>query len=259
MLLAGAGAGVGSLVALAVPAIQGLLVWRTARPAVPGPHVQDRVVLGARDAEEPLALVWLGDSLAAGVGAGSPEASFPLKAASLCSEADGRSLHLTCLARSGACAADVLAEQVPAAVARLGPGAIAVVTVGANDVGSFTRPKRFRRDYSAILTALADTDATVIAVGLPHMGSAAVMARPLRTIVGFVGRHADRQVRRMAEAHGAHYVHIAVRAPWGTKPKTYLAADKWHPNDETYHLWAGRVASLLSPMVATVLGTPTTA
>ena len=236
--------------AVGVPTIQGLMVWRGARPAVPGPHPQDGLLGAASATHDPVALVWLGDSLASGVGAETPDASFPRRAASLCSAAEGRSIHLTCLARPGARAADVLSDQVPAAVGALGPGAIAVVTVGSNDIGSLNHPRRFRRDYAAILESLSETGATVVAVGLPHIGSAAVMARPLRTIVGWVGRHADREVRHLAAEHGAHYVHIAVRAPWGTKPKTYLADDKWHPNDATYQLWADRVAALLVPVLA---------
>ena len=248
-LLAGALAGAASLTALAVPTIQGVVVWRTARPAVPGPHLQDGLFPGPADSAAPVTLIWLGDSLASGIGADSPEASFPRKAAELACSAGGRSVHLTCLAQPGACAADVLDDQVPTAVRVLGPEAVAVVTVGSNDIGSLHSPRRFRRDYSAILDQLSATGATVIAVGLPHIGSAAVMARPLRTIVGWVGRRADRQVRRLAAAHGAHYVHIAVRAPWGTHPQTYLAADRWHPNDATYRMWADRVALRLSPLL----------
>jgi lysophospholipase L1-like esterase len=194
--------------------------------------------------------VWLGDSLACGVGAATPEAAFARKAATLWSEADGRPVHLTCLARPGACTADVLAEQVPAALELLGPGRAAVVTVGSNDIGSLNHPSRYRRDYAAVLTALAATGATVVAVGLPDMGSAVVMRRPLRTLARWVGGHADRKVRRMAEAHGAHYVHIAVRAPRGTPFHEYLAADRWHPNDETYHRWAEGVATTLAPLLA---------
>jgi lysophospholipase L1-like esterase len=248
-LLAGGGAVLGSLVAVAVPTIQGVVVWKTARPQVPGPHPQDGLLVGCAKDASPLTLVWLGDSLASGVGAETADAAFPRRAAALCSAAEGRSIDLTCLAQPGACAADVLRDQVPAALSLLGAGSVAVVTVGSNDVGSLN-PRRFRREYGAILQALKDSGATVVAVGLPHIGSAAVMARPLRTIVGLVGRHADRQVRRLAATYDAQYVSIAVRAPWGTKPKTYLAADKWHPNDDTYHLWAGRVAALLGPLLA---------
>ncbi len=255
-LVAGLAATAGSLTAVAIPAIQGLHVWRTSRPSVTGPHHPDGligldvIITEGAAAPDPLALVWLGDSLASGVGAGSPDTSFPRRAAALTSIAEGRSVHLTCLAQPGARASDVIADQLPAAVDRLGPGSVVVVTVGANDVGSLRRPRRFRREYTTILTTLGATGATVIAVGLPHMGSAAVMARPLRTIVGFAGRHADRSVRRLALRHDASYVHIAVRAPWGTDPATYLAPDRWHPNDATYQLWADRVAERLQPLLA---------
>lgn len=249
--------GVGTLagsVAVAVPTIQGLVLWRTKRPPVPGPHDQDGVV-GSLDGDPgagaaPMTVVWLGDSLASGVGAGSPDSSFPRLAAALCSSAERRSVHLTCLARPGACTADVLREQVPTAVERLGPGSVAVVTVGSNDVGSFNRPRRFRRQYTTLLDQLSSTGASVVAVGLPHMGSAKVMARPLRTIIGLMGNHADRQVRRLADQGGAHYVKIADRAR-GAKPLTYLAADRWHPNDDTYRSWAMRVAPLLALACAT--------
>jgi lysophospholipase L1-like esterase len=259
-LLAGIGA-VGSLAVVAVPVLQGVVVWRTARPPVPGPHVLDGLI-GMRRAGpdvagpvqtaagEPLTLVWLGDSLACGVGAATPEAAFPHKTATLWSEADGRPVRLTCLARPGACTADVLADQVPVALDLLGPGCAAVVTVGSNDVGSLNHPGRYRRAYATVLDALAGTGATVIAVGLPDMGSAVVMRRPLRTLARWVGANADRHVRRMAEAHGAHYVHIALRAPRGTPFHEYLAADRWHPNDETYHRWAQGVAETLGPVLA---------
>jgi lysophospholipase L1-like esterase len=254
VLLAGGLVAAGSLAALAVPIIQGVGTWRTARPPVPGPHAQDGLVGGDGDGADPITVVWLGDSLACGVGATTPEGSLPRKAAALWCEADGHSVDLLCLARPGASVADVLVRQVPEATPGLGAGTVAVVTVGSNDVGSPRGPHRFRRDYAAVLDALVATGATVIAVGLPHLGSAVVMRRPLRSLASLAGRYADRTVRRVAESHGAHYVHIAVRAPRGTDPVTYLAADRWHPNDATYHLWADRVVTRLRPLVVAQTG-----
>jgi lysophospholipase L1-like esterase len=240
----------GSLVALAVPVLQGFGTWRSTRPPVPGPHPQDGLLGGAATGADPITLVWLGDSLACGVGADTADGSLPRKAAALWCEADGHSVDLVCLAQPGACVADVLASQVPAAVGGLGPGAVAVVTVGSNDVGNPRGPRPFRRDYGAVLDALAATGATVIALGMPHLGSAVVMRRPLRSIASLAGRYSDRAIRRLAAEHGAHYVHIAVRAPRGTDPVTYLAADRWHPNDATYHLWAEGVVARLRPLFA---------
>lgn len=235
--------------AILVPIIQAVVMWRTIQPAIPGPHHQDGELVGRDDRAEPVTVVWLGDSLASGMGAGSPDAAFPRRAVASWNELDGHPIHLRCLARAGSTSADVLAEQVPAAVDLLGPGTFAVVTVGSNDVGSCSGPRRFRRDYTAIVTALRETGAEVITVGLPDLGSAVVIPHPLRALARGVGRRADRAIRTIATHHGAHYVGIDNRAPWRTEPSTYLAADRYHPNDETYALWAAAVAARLSPLL----------
>lgn len=234
---------------MAVPIVQGVLLRLTDRPAVPGPHQQDGMIPSTAGGDEPVHLVWLGDSLASGIGADTAEGAFPRKAAALFCASDDRSVALTCLAREGARAADVLAEQVPGAIGLLGPASVAVVTVGSNDVGGLTRPRHFRKDYEAILTSLTATGATVIAVGLPDIGSAKVIRQPLRSLARWVGQRADAQIQRLTRRHGGHYVGIDLRAG-RTKPADYLAADRYHPNNDTYALWAGRVAALLTLVVA---------
>ena len=235
---------------VAIPIVQGALLSLTDRPEVPGPHHQDGLIPSTAGADEPLHLVWLGDSLASGVGADTPDGAFPRKAASLFCANDDRSVALTCLAREGARANDVLTDQVPAATALIGRAAVAVITVGSNDVGSLTRPRHFRHDYDAILASLTATGATVIAVGLPDIGSAKVIRQPLRSLARWAGRRADSQIRSIARRHGAHFVDIDLRAG-RTNPAVYLAADRYHPNNETYAMWAGRVAALLTLVTAT--------
>jgi lysophospholipase L1-like esterase len=235
--------------ALLVPIVQAIVMWRTLQPEIPGPHHQDGELPGPSGATDAVRVVWLGDSLASGMGAQSADSSFPRRAVAHWHEAEGRPITLTCLAREGSTSADVLAEQVPAAVAELGPGSVAVVTVGSNDVGSCTGPRRFARDYAAILGALRATGAEVIAVGLPDLGSAVVIPHPLRALARGVGRRADRAIRSIAAAHDAHFVSIDNRAPRRTEPSTYLAADRYHPNDETYALWAAAVSERLSPLL----------
>jgi lysophospholipase L1-like esterase len=246
----------GTVAAAAVPVVQGALLRFTRRPDVPGPHDQDGLVGSAAPPAEPVRLVWLGDSLASGLGADTPDGALPRKAAGLFCATDNRSVDLTCLARPGACAADVLADQVPRAIALLGAGSVAVVTVGSNDVGNLTWPGRFRRDYDAILAALSSTGATIITTGLPDIGSAIVIRQPLRALARWVGRRADSHVQTITERHGGHFVGIDHRAE-GAHPVTYLAADRYHPNADTYALWAGRVAALLT-LVATAAPIATT-
>jgi lysophospholipase L1-like esterase len=243
--LAGGVLAAGSLAAVAVPAIQGAVMWATERPPVPGPHGLDGLLPAEGDPDDPLELVWLGDSLASGVGADSPEQAFPSRAASLYGASLGRSVELTCLAIPGACTADVVAHQLPVAVGRLVPGSVAVLTVGSNDVASLTNPRRFRAGYAAMLQALVATGAVVVAVGLPDIGAVTAMAQPLRGLAGWVGRRASRHVSELACAHGAHYLPIDTRPPRGTPWPVFLAADRWHPNADTYAMWADGFVGLM--------------
>src|SRR4051812_3225621 len=178
----------GTAVAAAVPAIQGAVLWATERPQVPGPHGLDGLRPVDGDVQAPLDIVWLGDSLASGVGAETADQAFPARAASLYGASLGRSVTLTCLALPGACAADVAEHQVPLAVDRLAPGSVAVLTVGSNDVASLTSPRRFRAGYAAMLQALVATGAVVVAVGLPDIGAVTAMGQPLRGLAGWAGR-----------------------------------------------------------------------
>ena len=112
------------LAAVAVPVVQAVVMWRTLQPAIPGPHDQDGELPGVPDAGEPVDVVWLGDSLASGMGADSADAAFPRRAVTRWNAIEGRPVRLTCLARAGSRSSDVLAEQIPAAIALLGPGSV---------------------------------------------------------------------------------------------------------------------------------------
>ena len=245
-----AGVVASSLAALAVPIVQGALVGFTNRPDVPGPHVVDGLFRAQGDSAEPLSIVWLGDSLAAGVGAETADASVASLSASLYRSAHQRTVQLTCLAKAGSRATDVLTAQVPLALGLLSVGTVAVLLVGSNDVATLNPQRRFRRQYRDILDALVGTGSTVVAVGLPDIGSATVLAQPLRMIAGWAGRRTDAEVRRLALIHGAHYIDINCRPPVELMPTVYLAADNYHPNNETYRFWADRIATFLRTILA---------
>ena len=241
-------------VGVGLPVLEVVLARRTATP-VPGPHLLDGTVSGGPGRTTVVRCVWLGDSLSAGVGVENADQAFPRQAAALVAARFGCDVDLVCLAAPGAASADVLAHQVPAAVAMLTPGMTAVVAVGANDVAQMVRPKAFRANYAATLQALAATGATVVAIGLPDMGSAAVLAQPLRAIVGWAGRYMNDVVRSVAESAGAQYVAIGCKPPGdgrrGHRARAVLSADRWHPNGDGYGIWAGLVAAHLLALTAT--------
>jgi lysophospholipase L1-like esterase len=227
-------------------------VWfrRRGSTPVPGPYDLDGLV-GTDKGVAPLSWVWLGDSLSVGVGASSPSEAFPSQTARLVALQARREIYLRCLARPGARSADVLADQVPAAVKLLAPGTTVIVAVGCNDILRGVRPKVFRANYRSILDALRETEATVVAVGVPDMGVMMnVMAQPLRFVVGRYARYLDRIARDAASKSGVLYVATAGGASsreWrGPGARYLLSEDRWHPSGDGYRVWANLVAAQLS-------------
>jgi len=242
-----AGALVAAAVGAAVPVVELFVFRRLGGSPVPGPHELGGTVSGGSGGRSRVRWVWLGDSLSAGVGADDPDETFPRQAAALVGARRHCDVELVCLAVPGASAADVLAEQVPVALAALTGGVTAVVAVGCNDVLQLVRPHAFRAAYTAILEALGATGAGVVAVGLPDLGSMiVVMPQPLRYLAGLAAGHADRIVRDVAVRTGAHYVSIGSGQRRGRRSRqrarTVLSADRFHPNGVGYGIWAGLVA-----------------
>jgi lysophospholipase L1-like esterase len=225
-----------------------LLFRRYGASPVPGPYQLDGTASGAPAGGGSIAWVWLGDSLSAGVGADSAEESFPWQTAAEVAVRVGRDVQVFCVAVPGATSLDVLAGQVPRAITVLSEGMTAIVAVGCNDVLRMVRPSQFRVTYEMIVRTLADTGADVVAVGVPDLGSMlAVMAQPLRSIVGLVGRRFDKAVRDVANDTGATYVAIHGMPSGGGRPRdrVALSADGWHPSGAGYRIWAEEVASYL--------------
>jgi lysophospholipase L1-like esterase len=205
-------------------------------------HVLDGDI-GHDGATESLRLVWLGDSTAAGVGAETVQGALPWQVAS----ALGRPISLRVLARSGARVRDVLAEQLPRLAALEEPPDLVLVSVGANDVVHVTRGRVFRQQYTAMLEALTGT--RVVVLGIPDMASALVLDQPVRAIVGARARRVDRWIRSIAAPFpDVHHIDISAR-PRSTRAADYLSADRYHPNEAGYGLWASIVAATLVGLI----------
>ncbi len=206
------GAGAALLVAAAgaaVPVLELLVFRRFGSRPVPGPYELDGTMSGGPGSAGKVRWVWLGDSLSAGVGANRADESFPRLTAALVAARLRTDVDLTCLAVPGAAVADVLAGQVPAAPRWLTDGGTVVVAAGCNDVLLMVRPNAFRAAYTDVLEALGATGASVVAIGVPDLGSMmVVMAQPLRALAGWAARRANNIMRDVATQTGAQFVSI---------------------------------------------------
>ena len=236
----GIGVGIG-----AGPALGGvtfaLCAWQAKR-ARNHPGVAPEIVTGSGlmgpTADPPLRVTWLGDSLAAGIGADHVDDT----PASLVARMLDRPVELRMLAVPGAKSADVLNEQV---AQMTGDEDLVVVCVGSNDVASRTR----RRDYSRQLDAiLAATDgAPTIVLSLPDISMADRIGQPLRWLAGLRAGYFEAARARVARRHDhVASVDIATRPEGISRSvgKEMLCPDRFHPGPLVYRVWAERIAEV---------------
>lgn len=199
-------------------------------------------------------VVWLGDSLAAGLGAISPDLSLPRLVAT------GRDRHtrLHVFAHPGATSRDVVLTQLPALTQlRHGLGEIGQridaigVTVGANDIAALTARHRFRRNVVEIVRG-AD-GAPVVLVSIPQLSDAIRLPRPLRSFASARALWLDLALRRIAARRSdVHYVSVRRRPAWIRRRdlRNFLSADRFHPSGAGYAVWADRVAEAFDRALA---------
>lgn len=236
----------------------GLLAYLQARLAVSDPAgaevgywVDGDVGPAEADAHR---VVWLGDSLAAGLGAIAPDVTLPRLVASH----GERRTRLHVFATPGATSADVVRTQLPAlellgqGLGQIGQRIDAIgVTMGANDIAAFTSRRRFTRNVRAIVTAAGGTP--VILVSVPEMAHAVRLPHPLRSFASLRAWWLDVVLRRAARRDtGVHYASVRRRPDWIRRRdlRNYLSADRFHPSGAGYAVWAHGIAEAFERALA---------
>lgn len=192
---------------------------------------------------EPLRFTVLGDSTAAGLGAGDPARAYATVLAERLGER-GYRVELTAFGVSGARVHDVLVEQVPL-VAATDPDLV-FVGIGANDVTHLTTLHDIERDMGEALELLKATGASVAVAGPPDMRAAAWL-EPLRSIAGWRGRVVADRIEKAARERGVPVVQLAELAGpyFAQNPEDAYASDDFHPGPGGYRAWADAIFPVL--------------
>lgn len=198
---------------------------------------------GAADGRPPLRVVWLGDSTVAGEGASDAAHTLVHQVAA----GLRRPVDVRILAESGVTAGGSIERADE--VAGLRPDLV-FVSVGANDASHLHTRGRFGRSYRQLVQALPD-GVPLVLLGLPDMGAAVPRrVQPLRAFAEWRGIRLDAEVRRAAGEVGATYVNLAGRTGWlfrRHRDRLY-AADRYHPGDAGYEVWARAVLDRMREM-----------
>ncbi|HWC13919.1 MAG TPA: SGNH/GDSL hydrolase family protein [Actinomycetota bacterium] len=232
-----------------VAVVLGVEVWLAlTREYLPtAPALQLGGTFGPEDGR-PLRFVVLGDSTAAGLGAGSPEDAY----ATVLAERLGRDewrVELLAFGVSGARVRDVREEQVALAVAA--EPDLVFVGIGANDTTHLTSLADVERDMDVALERLVATGATIVVAGPPDMRAAAWL-EPLRTLAGWRGRRVAAVIAGVAERHDVPVVPLAEKTGpyFASHPEDAYATDDFHPGPGGYRAWADAIYPVLTQALA---------
>jgi len=180
----------------------------------------------------------LGDSTVAGVGASAPARSYVGHLHARLREVFPAA-HLVNLGVSGATAADVVAAQLPRAVA-LQP-CLVTLSVGPNDITTGRDVRQYARDLDVILGPLARRTPAVLVVNLiPDLAlTPRFRGGEPEAAVGGRTMAFNAAPSRAARRHGAEVVDLyALSRREVPRRPDLIAADGYHPSDAGYARWA---------------------
>lgn len=243
-----------ALVVGGVAVIGGRAVLRrqaaTARRRIGKPLGEDRLdadrVWRPRNEGDPLDLLILGDSIAAGLGAERRKDTLGARLAKGLARRTRRPVRLRTGAVVGAESSDLL-RQLDALPDHYRADA-AVVIVGGNDITHRIPVSTSIEHLSGALERLSDQGAAVVVGTCPDLGALRPVPQPLRALGSRLSRQlAHAQARAAADA-GATAVSLrrAVGPFFFSNPEEMFSLDRFHPSALGYR----RTAEALLPAVA---------
>ena len=204
---------------------------------------------GARLPGPPIRLAVLGDSGAAGYGAGVPEETFGAYLAAGLSDLSARPVVLTAVAFVGARSSDLERQISLALEAR--PDVCALI-IGTNDVTHRVAPSASVRALRIAVETLRGAGAEVVVGTCPDLGTLRQVAQPLRQVARHWSRRlAAAQTIATVEAGGRSVSLGSILGPeFAASPTHLFGPDLFHPSPAGYR----SCAQAMLPTVAAAVG-----
>ncbi len=200
---------------------------------------------------EPVELLVLGDSTAAGMGAVKPHETVGGIIANGVSALTGRRVHLTNAAVVGAESSD-LERQLAQGLETVTRPDVVVIMVGANDVTHRIDRATAVRHLEVTVRRIRSLGTEVVVGTCPDLGTIEPLAQPLRMLARRWSRDlAAAQTIAVVEA-GGRTVSLGdlLGEEFAASPSTMFSADRFHPSPAGY----ARAAAALLPSVCAALG-----
>lgn len=199
---------------------------------------------------EPIELLLLGDSMAAGLGAEKPKHTLGAQLAKRLAKHTHRSVNLHTAAHVGS-----ETSKLPAQLAGLPPGysaEVAVIVVGGNDVTHRVKTSLSRHHLAEAVRCLREGGTQVVVGTCPDLGALTAVPQPLRRLVGIASRQLANAQREVVTELGGRAVSLAdVVGPFFiSEPDEMFSMDRFHPSSAGYR----RTAKAILPSVLAALG-----
>jgi lysophospholipase L1-like esterase len=239
----------GSIAAIQLLRAQARLARRTIGKALgEEAHRADRIY--KKKYGDPIELLVLGDSIAAGLGAETSRQTLGAQLARRLAKRTHRAVRLRTAAIVGA-ETSMLRAQLAGLPAGCSPD-VAVIVVGGNDVTHRVRVSDSIGHLAEAVSALQAGGCQVVVGTCPDLSALPSVPRPLRTLGGMTSRRLAEAQRSVVTDLGARAVSLAdVVGPFFlAQPDEMFAIDRFHPSGAGYR----RTAKALLPNVLAAVG-----
>ena len=218
-----------------IPLAPALLVQAT-RLRRDTPRLPDAATpwVGVHPGPDPLRLLVLGDSTAAGVGADTQLEALPGNLARELAGRTGRGVEWRAVGENGATTRDLLERFLPAATDQAYD--IVFLSIGANDALGLRSRGAFRRDVRRLIDAVraGSPGGIILMSALPAFGRFELLPNPLRSTLYLHSRNLEDAARAVVAAQeGAH-----MSPPPPPYTPGFFASDLFHPSASGYRDWA---------------------
>ncbi len=190
---------------------------------------------GKLEGPDPLRLLVVGDSTAAGTGAATQDEALPGSLARELHARTGRGVIWRAVGENGADTGEFLERHLTDALAR--PADLVFVSLGANDALHARSAGAFARDLQLLLETLSDRlpEARILMSNLPIFVRFEVLPEPLRTTLYRHSRNLERAAARVVARDPRWMITEQVPPPYGPG---FFARDRFHPSASGYADWA---------------------
>lgn len=194
---------------------------------------------GVTPGPDPLTLLVLGDSTAAGVGAATQDEALPGHLGRELAALTGRGVTWRALGENGADAREFIERYLDDACAGLAGApdtTVVFLSIGANDALGLRSRGAFARDIRTILGRLreASPQADILVSSLPAFFRFELLPQPLKGNLYLHSRSLEDGAR--AVIAGLPGVHMSPPPPPYTEG--FFASDLFHPSEQGYRDWA---------------------